>query len=85
MFVLTACESTVEITLDSLALEGTNKYDQMPAGLFDRVKRILPLADKVADEVVCEETDILQKVIPRMFEVMHRVAKFACDYVRRSR
>ena len=62
-----------------------NKYDQMPASLFDRLKRILPLADKVADEVVCEETDILEKVIPRMFEVMHRVAKFACDYVRRGR
>ena len=57
----------------------------MPASLFDRLKRILPMADKVADEVVCEETDILEKVIPRMFEVMHQVAKFACDYVRRGR
>jgi hypothetical protein len=57
----------------------------MPASLLDRLKRILPLADKVADEVVCEETDILEKVIPRMFEVMHSVAKFSCDYVRRGR
>ena len=68
-----------------------NKYDQIPASLFDRVQRILPLVNQVAnlyntaDEVVCEETDILENLIPRMFEVMHRVAKFACDYVRRSR
>jgi hypothetical protein len=36
----------------------------MPSGLLDRLKRILPLANKVADEIVCEETDILEKIIP---------------------
>jgi len=56
----------------------------MPSGLLDRLKRILPLADKVADEVVYEETEVLEGVIPRMFEVMHRVAKFSCDYVKRG-
>jgi len=57
----------------------------MPAGLLDRLQRILPLADKVADEVVCEETEMLEKVILRMFEVMDRVARFSCDYVRCGR
>ena len=57
----------------------------MPSVLLDRLRRILPLADKVADEIVCEETDILEKIIPRMFEVMGRVAKFSCDYVRRGK
>ena len=57
----------------------------MPSGLLDRLRRILPLANKVADEIVCEETDILEKIIPRMFEVMHRVAKFSCNYVRHGR
>ena len=42
----------------------------MPSVLFDRLQRILPLADKVADEILCEETDVLEKTIPRMFEVM---------------
>ena len=56
----------------------------MPAGLLDRLERILPLADKVADEVVCEETEMLEKVIPRMFEVMDRIARFSCEYVRRG-
>ena len=40
------------------------------------------MADKVADEIVCEETEILEGVIPRMYEVMQRVAKFSCDYVK---
>ncbi len=56
----------------------------MPSGLRDRVQRILPLA-KVADEIVSEETEILKKLILRMFEVMHRVAKLLCDHVKRSR
>ena len=66
-------------------LKEQNKYDQMPSGLLDRLKRILPLADKVADEIVCEEAEILDELMPRMFEVMQKVAKFSCDYVKRGR
>ena len=62
-----------------------NKYDQMPSSLLDRLQCICPLADKVADEIVGEETDILDKVMPRMFEVMQKIAKFLCDYVKRGR
>jgi hypothetical protein len=66
-------------------LKEQNKYDQVPSGLFDRLQRILPLANKVADDIVCEETEILEKTIPRMFEVMQTVANFSCDYVKRGR
>ena len=52
---------------------------------MDRLKRISFFADKVADEIVYEETEILEKTIPRMFEVMQRVAKYLCEYVRRGR
>ena len=62
-----------------------NKYDQMPLSLLDRLQRILPSADKVADEVVSEETEILDKILPRMFEVMKKIATFLCDYVKRGR
>ena len=57
----------------------------MPAGLLNRLQRIVPLAGKVADEIVCEETEELEKVSQKMFEVMHRVARFSCEYVRRRR
>jgi hypothetical protein len=62
-----------------------NKYDQMPSSLLDRLQRVLPLADKVADEIVSEETEILDKIIPRMFGVMQKIAEFLCNYVKRGR
>jgi hypothetical protein len=62
-----------------------NKYDQMPPSLLDRLQRVLPLADKVADEIVCEETEILDKIMPRMFGVMQKIAKFLCNYVKHGR
>ena len=57
----------------------------MPSDLLGRLQRILVFADKVADEIVYEETDILEKTIPRMFGVMQKVAKCSCDYVKRGR
>ena len=57
----------------------------MPSSLLDQLQRILPLADKVSDEIVSEETEILDKIIPRMFAVMQKIAKFLCEYVKRGR
>ena len=57
----------------------------MPSELMDRLQRILFFADKIADEIVYEETEILEKTIPRMFKVMGKVAKCSCDYVKRGR
>ena len=57
----------------------------MPLGLLDRLKRILPFADIVAEEIVCKETDLLETVIPRMFNVMYKIANMTCDYVKYGR
>ena len=57
----------------------------MPSSLCNRVQRILPLAKKVSEKIVSEETEILMELIPRMFEVMYRVAQLSCDYVKRGR
>ena len=57
----------------------------MPLDLLDRLQRILIFADKVADEIVYEETEILETTIPRMFKVMQKVAKCSCDHVKRGR
>jgi len=45
-------------------LNEQNKYDQILSGLLDRLMRILTFADKVADKIVCEETDLLEEIIP---------------------
>ena len=57
----------------------------MPSSLLDRLQRVSPLADKVADEIVGEETDILDTIMPRMFNVMQTIANFLCEYVKRGR
>jgi len=71
-------------------LKVQNEYDQIPSGLLDRLKRILPFANIVADKIVedkivCEEMDLLEEIIPRMYEVMHRVARVSYDYVTHGR
>ena len=66
-------------------LKEQNEYDQMPSDLLDRLQRLLPLAGKVADDIVSEETDILDKITPRMLKVMRKTAKFLCEYVKRGR
>jgi len=40
------------------------------------------LANQVADEIVCEEAENLEKIILRMFKVMLKVAKISCHDVR---
>src|SRR5260370_5073497 len=52
---------------------------------FDRLQRILPFASTVAEEIVCEDTEVLEKIILQVFDVMQRVAKFSCGYTRRGR
>ena len=62
-----------------------NNNDQMPSSLLDRLQRILLLADKVADEIISGETEILDNLMLRMFEVMQMIAKFLCHYVKGGR
>jgi hypothetical protein len=57
----------------------------MPLALLDRLKNVSPLAEKVVDEIVSEETEILGEIMPRMFKVMQEIAKFLCEYVKRGR
>jgi hypothetical protein len=65
-------------------LKEKSKYDRMVLGLLDRLQRIFPLAAKLDEEIVQEETDILENTLQRMFEVMQQVSKFSCEYVKRE-
>jgi hypothetical protein len=66
-------------------LREQKKYDDMLRGFFDKLQRILPLANKAAEDIVCEDREVLEKTITQMFEVMQRVAEFSCEYVKRGR
>ena len=52
---------------------------------IDQLKQIEPFANTVAEEIVCEDTDLMEKIIQRLFEVMQKVAIFCCCYVKRGR
>jgi hypothetical protein len=65
-------------------LKEKSKYDRMVLGLLDRLQRIFPLAAKLDEEIVQEETDILENTILRMLEVMQKVSIFSCEYVKRE-
>jgi hypothetical protein len=56
----------------------------MVSGLLDQLQRIFPLAAKLDEEIVQEETEILKNTIPRMFEVIQQVSKCSCEYVKRE-
>ena len=62
-----------------------NKYDQMMFGFFDQLRQIEPFANRVAAEIVCEDTDLMEEIIQRLFKVMKKVAIFCCGYVKRGR
>jgi hypothetical protein len=57
---------------------------KMPSSLLDRLQRVSSLAEKDVCEIVTEETEILDKIMPRMFEVMQRIAIFLSDYAKRG-
>jgi hypothetical protein len=50
-------------------LKEQNKYDQVPSMVLDRLQRIMPLTDQVADEITCDGTDVLEHI--------HKVAKLS--------
>ena len=61
------------------------KYDKILLGLLDQLQRILIFADKVADEIVIEETGLLETIIPQMFKLMQKVAVTSCDYIKHGK
>lgn len=57
----------------------------IPLNLLEQVQRILFFADKVVGEIAIGETDLLEKIIPRMFELMQKVARISCGYIKHGK
>jgi hypothetical protein len=73
--------SEAEVTLDRLALEGTK---QIQPNAPRPCRPAAGFANRIADEIICKETKVLEEIIPRMFEVMYRVAQILSDYIKRG-
>ncbi|PVF92507.1 WD40 repeat-like protein [Serendipita vermifera] len=65
-------------------LKKQQQYDEMVSDLSDEIGRVLPLADKVLDDVVREDTKQLSKIIRRMYSLTVDTAEFLCVYVQQS-
>jgi len=77
--------SEAEVAPGLSAFAGTDKVQPDAIGLVGSVGAHFVFADKVADEISDEETEILKKTISKMFKVMENVAECSCDYVKRGR
>ncbi|PVF92501.1 WD40 repeat-like protein [Serendipita vermifera] len=65
-------------------LKEQQQYDEMVSDLTDEIGRVLPLADKVLDDAVREDTEQLAKVIRGMYSLTMDAAEFLCTYVQQS-
>jgi len=52
--------------------------------MADCVGRILPFSTLILDEIVCKETELLERVVRRMCSLITDAATFICDYAKQS-
>jgi hypothetical protein len=66
-------------------LKKQKEYDDTVSSLADRLDRVLPFAEQVLDDSVHDDTEILKRIIERMYTLTMDVAEFTCSYVQKSR
>jgi hypothetical protein len=76
-----ACQQR-RVTFDRIALERTKKVRPGSLRSSGPIGGHFAFRGGTAEEIVCNETDLQEKIIPTMFEVMYRVARASCDYVK---
>ena len=60
------------------------KRDEAVSDLADAVGRILPFAELVMDDIICEETELLERVVGNLCSLIKDTASFICDYAKQS-
>jgi hypothetical protein len=63
-------------------LKEQKKYDDMVSALADGIARILPFATLALEEVVCDETELLDRAIRKMCTLIADAANFICAYAK---
>jgi hypothetical protein len=56
----------------------------MVSDLADGVGRIIPFVNKVQEQTVDSDSDLLDSVIRRLFDLAIETAEFICGYVHQS-
>lgn len=72
----------VKTTFD--VLKEQNRYDAMVSELAMRTGRILPFADRLLEDAVCEETELVALAIGKLCDLIVETAGFACKHIKDS-
>lgn len=73
----------VVVTVTFELLKEQQKYDGMLSDLADQIERILPFAKQAPEEIVYDDTELLEGAIGKLYNLIMNMAEFICDYVRR--
>jgi hypothetical protein len=65
-------------------LKEQKKRDEAVSDLADGVGRILPFAELVLEDIICEETELLEKVVTNLCVLISDTASFICEYAKQS-
>ncbi|PVF92870.1 hypothetical protein CPB86DRAFT_790727 [Serendipita vermifera] len=71
------------VTVTFELLKEQRKYDGGVADLADQIERILPFAKQALEEIVYDDTELLEVAIGRLYNLIMDTAEFTCEYVRR--
>jgi hypothetical protein len=65
-------------------LKEQKKRDEAVSDLVDSISRILPFADLVLEDIICEETELLERVVKSLCALIRDTANFICEYAKQS-
>jgi len=54
------------------------------SSLADSIARMFPFANLVIEEILCEETELLDREVERLCALIRDAASFICDYAKQS-
>jgi hypothetical protein len=65
-------------------LKEQNKYDGMVSDLAEGIGRICGFATLALDDIVCDETELLDRAVRKMCTLIADATNFICDYAKQN-
>jgi hypothetical protein len=72
------------LTPQPQVLKEQKKYDGMVSELAECIARILPFATLSLEDIVCDETELLDRAVRKMCTLVADTANFICNYAKQN-
>ncbi|KIM25617.1 hypothetical protein M408DRAFT_26159 [Serendipita vermifera MAFF 305830] len=72
----------VRVTFDML--QEQSKHDALVLTLATSTGKILAYADRILEDAICDEVELLEPVIKKLCSIIVETAAFICEYVKKS-